>query len=181
MTIEDRLEKYLGQKPKIDSTSYIADSAKIMGDVQIGAYSSIWHNCVLRADINSIVIGEATNIQDGAIIHVADEFPTLIGDYNTIGHGAVIHACKIEDECLIGINAIILDGVHVGSQSIIGASALVTRGMNIPPGSVVMGKPGRVVRMLSPEEQSELRFRAEKYIKVSKAHKQLDSANIYSA
>jgi len=171
--LAQRLARFLGQSPRIDPTAYIAPSATVIGDVRLGAHCSVWPSAVLRGDINYIEVGEGTNIQDGAVIHLADDFPALIGRYVTIGHLAMVHACVIEDECLIGMSATILDGAVIGAQSLVGAGALVTKGAKIPPGSLVLGSPARVLRALTPEERAALRDSAEKYIQVAAAHKNL--------
>lgn len=171
MTVEERLQNYLGQSPRIHETAFIAPSAFVVGDVTVGPRASIWPMCVVRGDINSIRIGEATNVQDGSIIHLADDHGVTIGDYVTIGHAAIIHACTVEDECLIGMRATILDGAVIGRRSIIGACTLVTKDQVIPPGSMVVGSPGKIVRSLSEEEQGHIRYWAEKYTKVAAAHK----------
>lgn len=166
-----RLEQFLGQPPRIHPSAYIAAQATVVGDVRLGAYTSVWHSAVLRGDINYIEVGEGTNIQDGAVVHLADEFPALIGRYVTIGHLAMVHACVVEDECLIGMHATVLDGSVIGAQSLIGAGSLVTKGTKIPPGSLVLGSPARVLRALTAEERAALRDSAEKYIQVAAAHK----------
>jgi carbonic anhydrase/acetyltransferase-like protein (isoleucine patch superfamily) len=170
MTLAERLEKFLGQAPRVDPTAYVAPQATVVGDVRLGAHSSVWPGCVLRGDINYIAVGDGTNIQDGTVVHLADEFPAIIGAYATIGHLAMIHACVVEDECLIGMHATILDGAVVGAQTIVGAGALVTKGMKIPPGSLVVGAPAKIQRTLSTEERASLRHWAEKYIQVAAAH-----------
>jgi len=135
-----------------------------MGDVKLGDHSSVWYNAVLRGDINRIVVGHHTNIQDNAVLHLADEFPCILGHHVTVGHSAIVHACKVGDEVLIGMGAVILDGAVVGKQSLIGAKALVTQGMKIPPGSLVLGAPARVVRRLTPKERAGLKYWADKYV-----------------
>ena len=171
MTTEERLNYYLNQTPKIDDSVYIAPGAVVVGAVTVGAQSSIWYNCVLRGDINRIDIGEGSNIQDGSVVHLADDYGVRIGDYVTVGHMAMIHACTIGNECLIGMHATILDGSEIGEQCIIGAGSLVTKNTKIPPGSMVIGSPAKVIRPLSPQERSEIRKWAEKYVTVSRAHK----------
>ncbi|MBN1962644.1 MAG: gamma carbonic anhydrase family protein [Deltaproteobacteria bacterium] len=171
MNDQERLQKFLGAEPQIDATAYIASSATIVGDVRIGPHASIWYNCVLRGDINSIEVGEASNIQDGSVVHLADDYGVKIGAYVTIGHMAMIHACSIADECLIGMHATILDGAEIGAQSIIGAHALVTQHTKIPPGSLVLGMPAKVVRQLTKDEILQLHVMAEKYIFIAAAHK----------
>lgn len=171
MTPEERLETFLGKEPSIDPTAYIAPEATVIGDVRMGPHSSIWPSAVARGDINYIEIGEGSNVQDGTIVHLADDFPVVIGKHVTIGHAAIIHACVIEDECLIGMGATILDGAIIGHHSIIGANALVTQGTVIPPGSMALGAPAKVVKTLPEEKQAGLRKWAEKYIGVSAAHR----------
>ncbi len=171
MTIEERLEHYLGKNPQIDASAYVAAQATVIGDVTIEAHASVWPGCVLRADINSIRIGEGTNLQDNTVVHLANDYGVVIGKHVTVGHKAMIHACTIEDECLVGMSATILDGSVIGARSIIGAGALVTKSMLVPPGSVVMGMPGKIVKNLSEAEQSQIKHWAEKYMKVAAAHK----------
>lgn len=169
MTLEERFERHLDQSPRIDPSAFIHPSAVIIGDVTIGAKASIWPTCVLRGDINSIEVGEGSNVQDGTIVHLADEYGVRIGNYVTIGHKAMIHACVIGDECLIGMSATILDGAVIGARSIVGAGALVTKGMEVPPGSLVLGMPAKVVKTLDEAAQAGLRDWAEKYIQVAAA------------
>lgn len=171
MTLDEQFATFLARDPVIDATAYVAAGAILLGDVRVGAHASIWPGCVLRGDINSITIGEGTNVQDGTIVHLADDFPVCIGNYVTIGHAAMIHACTIEDECLIGMQATILDGAVIGRNSIIGAHSLITPGTLVPPGSLALGVPA-VVKPLAPERQATLRLWAEKYIKVAAAHRQ---------
>lgn len=171
MTLEEQFATFLAKDPTVDPTAFIAPGATVIGDVRIGPRASIWPGCVLRGDINFIEIGEATNVQDGTIIHLASDHPVRIGKFVTIGHAAMIHACTIEDECLIGMRATILDGAVIGRNSIIGAQALVTRGTIVPPGSLVVGVPGKIQRTLDLEEQAEIRKWAEKYTKVAEAHR----------
>ena len=171
MTTEERLEYYLNQTPEMDASVYIASGAVIVGAVTIGPLSSIWHNCVLRGDINRIEIGKGTNIQDGSVVHLADDYGVQIGHYVTVGHMAMVHACTIGDECLIGMHATILDGSEIGEQCIIGAGSLVTKNTKIPPGSLVIGSPAKVVRPLNSKERADIRKWAEKYVTVSRAHK----------
>ena len=170
MTIQERLAKYLGRTPDTARAAFVAPNATVLGDVTLGPRSSVWYGCVLRGDINSITIGEGTNVQDGTIVHLADDHGVRIGDYTTIGHAAIIHACDIGDECLIGMGATVLDGAKIGDRCIVGANALVTQRFIAPPGSMVLGAPAKVVRPLSVEEQSGLRRWAEKYVVVAQAH-----------
>jgi len=165
---------YLDREPQIHESAFMARNAVVFGDVSIGEESSIWYNCVIRADINRIVIGNQTNIQDGVIIHVADRFGTVVGDWVTVGHRALLHACTIEDEVLIGMGAIVMDGAVVGARSIIGAGAIVTRGTEIPPGSLVLGAPAYVSRVLTQEEQADLKVMAERYVFTSREYLKRD-------
>ncbi len=170
MTTEERLEKYLSQDPVIPDTAYVAKEATVIGDVTIGDQASIWPGCVLRGDINSIRVGDRSNVQDGTILHLADDYGVEIGNDVTIGHAAIIHACKIEDECLVGMGATVMDGSVIGKNSIIGAGSC--NGFNkVPPGSLVLGSPAKVFRSLTPEEQSGIKSWAHKYTKVAAAHK----------
>ena len=170
MTVSERLERFLTKEPTLVDDVFIAPGATVVGDVRLGSRSSVWYGCVLRGDINFIQIGEGTNVQDGSIVHLDDDYPAVVGDYVTIGHAAVIHACIVEDECLIGMNATILDGAVVGRRSIVGAGSLVLQGMKIPSGSLVAGVPAKVKRLLSEEEQDALKPWAEKYVAVAAAH-----------
>ena len=159
-----QLDKFLRKKPRLGQGVYIAKTAVVIGDVTLGAHSSVWYGAVLRGDINRIVIGHHSNIQDNAVLHLADELPCLLGNWVTVGHGAVVHACTVGDEVLVGMGAVILDGAVIGKQSIVGAKALVTQGMKIPPGSLVVGAPARVVRKLTKKECAKLKWWAQKYV-----------------
>ena len=159
-----RLDTFLRKTPKLGKGVYLAKTAVVLGDVTIGAQSSVWYGAVLRGDINRIVVGHHTNIQDNAVLHLAEELPCILGNWVTIGHGAIVHASKVGDEVLVGMGAVILDGAVIGRQSIIGAKALVKQGMNIPPGSLVLGAPARIIRKLSKEERSKLKWWAQHYV-----------------
>ena len=159
-----QLDTFLRKKPTLGKGVYVAKTAVVIGDVTLGAHSSVWYHTVLRGDINRIVIGHHTNIQDNSVLHLADDFPCVLGNWVTVGHGAIVHACTVGDETLVGMGAVILDGAVIGRQSLVGARALVTQGMKIPPGSLVLGAPAKVVRKLSPEERGRLKWWAEKYV-----------------
>jgi carbonic anhydrase/acetyltransferase-like protein (isoleucine patch superfamily) len=161
--VTEQLEAFLRKKPAIGKNVYIARGAVVVGDVTIGDGSSVWYNAVLRGDINRIVIGHNTNIQDNAVLHLAEDYPCLVGNYVTIGHSAIVHACTVGDEVLIGMGATILDGTVIGRQSLIGANALLTQSTQIPPGSLVLGSPAKVMRVLTARERRQLRISAEKY------------------
>jgi len=165
-----RLARHLSCTPDTARALFIAPTASIQGDVVLGEGSSVFYGAVLRGDIAEIRIGEGTNIQDNAVVHLADDLGAYIGNYCTIGHAAIIHACTVGDECLIGMGATVLDGAVVGARSIVGANALVPQGMQIPPRSMVYGSPAKVIRPLRDEELAFLRKSAEKYIEVARAH-----------
>lgn len=161
--LRDQLDTFLRKKPVVGKGAYIARGAVVVGDVTLGEGTSIWYNAVLRGDINRIVIGAHSNIQDNSVVHLADDFPCIIGNYVTVGHSAIVHACTIGDECLIGMGAVVLDGAEVGAQCLIGARALVTQNVKIPAGSLVLGSPAKVVRGLTDEERAGLKYWAQKY------------------
>src|SRR5215831_885775 len=151
--------------PRVHPTAFIDHSAQVIGDVEIGEESSVWMGVVIRGDVHRIRIGRRSNIQDGTIVHVMkDTHPTIIGDEVTIGHAAVVHGCTIEDLCLIGMGAILLNGVRVGTGSIIAAGTLLVEGANIPPRSLVMGSPGKVKRTLSDDEVADIQQYADRYV-----------------
>src|SRR5690349_2983041 len=158
-----QFQTFLHKNPTIGKNVFIAKGAVVFGDVTLGEHSSIWYNALLRGDINRIVVGHHTNIQDNAVLHLADEYPCLVGNYVTIGHCAIVHACTVGDEVLVGMGATILDGAVIGDQTLIGANALVTQKTQIPAGSLVLGTPAKVVRSLTAKEREELRVSAEKY------------------
>jgi gamma-carbonic anhydrase len=162
--LDKQLDRFLRAKPKLGAGVYIAKGAVVLGDVRLGDYSSVWYNAVVRGDINYIEVGHHTNIQDNAVLHLADEYPCILGNYVTVGHSAVVHACTLGNEVLVGMGAIVLDGAVIGDQCLIGANALVTGGMQVPAGSLLLGSPAKVVRALSAEERSELKHWADKYV-----------------
>jgi carbonic anhydrase/acetyltransferase-like protein (isoleucine patch superfamily) len=159
------LRSYKGTVPTVDATAFVDPSAQVIGDVHIGAESSVWMNVVIRGDVHRIRIGRRSNIQDLTMVHVMREtHPTIIGDEVTVGHSAVLHGCTIEDRVLIGMGAMLLNGAHIGADSVVAAGSLVTEGTRIPPRSLVMGRPGKVTRELSPEEVAEIRWYADNYV-----------------
>ncbi len=176
MTLEERLEKYLAKDPQVAPTAYVSKHAVLIGDVTIGENASVWPGCVLRADINSIELGEGSNMQDGTMVHLADDAGVKIGKDTTIGHGAIIHGCEIGDECLIGMGAIVLDKVVIGNNCIIGANALVTKNSIIPDGSLVLGSPAKVVKQLDEETKKGLGYWSKKYQKLAQANKAKEEA-----
>jgi carbonic anhydrase/acetyltransferase-like protein (isoleucine patch superfamily) len=159
--------EYLGKRPQIGAGVFLADSARVIGDTEIGEHSSIWFGSVLRGDINRVVIGHHTNIQDNSVCHVADQFACGVGNYVTVGHHVILHGCTVGDEVLVGMGAVLMNGVVVGKQSIIGAAALLTEGLQVPPGSLVYGSPARVVSQLGPTERDQIKGWAEKYCRLA--------------
>lgn len=156
--------------PSVPPSVFIAPGAIVLGGVEIGQDSSVWYTAVLRGDINRIVLGEQTNVQDGSVLHVSDDFACVLGDRVTVGHRAVVHACTVGHEVLVGMGAVILDGAQIGPRSIIAAGALVTKGTVIPAGSLVVGSPARVVRALTPEEMAGNAKLALKYVEISRRY-----------
>jgi carbonic anhydrase/acetyltransferase-like protein (isoleucine patch superfamily) len=151
--------------PVVDSTAYVDDSAQVIGDVTIGAESSLWMNVVVRGDVHRITIGRRSNLQDGTIVHVMrDTHPTAIGDEVTIGHAANVHGCTIHDRVLIGMGAILLNGVEVGEDSIVAAGSLLAEETRVPPRSLIMGSPGKVRRALTDAEVASIRDYADRYV-----------------
>ena len=159
-----QLDRFLARQPCLGKGVYLARTAVVVGDVTIGDHSSVWYNAVVRGDINRIIIGHHTNIQDNAVLHLADDYPCVLGNYVTVGHSAIVHACRVGDEVLVGMGVVILDGAVVGRQSLIGAKALVKQGMKIPPGSLVLGAPAKIVRKLTAQERAGLKYWATKYV-----------------
>jgi carbonic anhydrase/acetyltransferase-like protein (isoleucine patch superfamily) len=170
MTFDQRIARFLGESPRLHPTAFVARGATVIGDVSLGEESSVWFHAVLRGDLNRIVIGPRSNVQDGAIVHLADEFGTTVGEWVTIGHKAILHACTVDDEVLVGMGAIILDGAEIGARSIIGAGALITGGKKIPPGSLVLGSPAKVARALDLGEQQGIKNWAERYVQLSRVY-----------
>lgn len=154
--------------PAIHPSTFIAQGAVVLGAASLGEESSVWYGSVIRADINRIIVGAQSNVQDGSVLHVSDDCPCELGERVTVGHRAVVHACRVHDEVLVGMSATILDGAVIGARSIIAAGALVTKGMQVPEGSLVLGSPARVVRTLSLDEQRGNHRLAMKYVQVSR-------------
>lgn len=159
------LRPYRGIMPTVHESAYVDQTAQVIGDVTVGPESSLWMNVVVRGDVHWIRIGARTNLQDGTIVHVMrGTHPTTLGDEVTVGHAAVIHGCTVEDRCLIGMGAILLNGVRVGSDSIVAAGSLLPEGLEVPPRSLVMGSPGRVRRPLTDAEVASIRDYAHRYV-----------------
>ena len=169
------IQPFENKRPKIDPSAFISEKATIIGDVEIGARSSVWPNAVIRGDTQPIKIGENTNIQDNAVIHAPSNFasPVTIGKNVSIGHSVVLHGCEIGDNCLIGIHAVILDKTKVGSWVLVGAGAVVTSNMVIPPRSLVVGVPGIVVRQLNNDDLKYIEENAKNYVILAEAYRKM--------
>jgi len=166
-------EKNKEKTPQIDDSAYIAPTAALIGDVVIGKNSSIWFHAVLRGDLNSIIIGNDSNIQDGCLLHVTHELPVVIENRVTIGHGAIVHGCHIESDCLIAMGAVILDGAHIGQGSLIAAGAVVSPNTKIPPRSLVMGVPAKVAREMTEEDLNRTKFNWQHYVEYGRIYRQI--------
>jgi carbonic anhydrase/acetyltransferase-like protein (isoleucine patch superfamily) len=165
------LRAFKGKRPVIGRGVFLAETCVVIGDVEIGDESSIWYGTVVRGDVMAIRIGARTSIQDGTIVHVTGgRFGTTIGSDCTVGHGAIIHACTVEDLCLIGMGAILLDGARIGRGSLVGAGALVTPGTDIPPGSLVVGSPAKVKRPVNDKEREQIEFGAAHYVLLTRTY-----------
>jgi len=164
------IANFLHHTPRIDPTAFIAPSADVIGRVTLHELTSIWYHATLRGDINEIVIGPRSNVQDNVVIHLADDYGCHVGELVTVGHSAILHACTVKDEVLIGMGAIVLDGAVIGERSIVGAGALVTGGTVVPPGSLVLGSPAKVVRTLDAAEQADVKKWALKYVEGSRRY-----------
>lgn len=154
--------------PTIPESAFIAASADVIGKVTLGEESSVWYQVTLRGDINEITIGPRSNVQDNAVIHLADDFGCHVGELVTVGHSAILHACTVQSEVLVGMGACVLDGSVIGPRSIIGANALVTGGTVVPEGSLVLGSPAKVVKTLDLKQQADIKTWAEKYVRNSR-------------
>lgn len=159
------IKGFRGKFPKVDKTVYVASSAELIGEVEVGENSSIWNGVVLRGDMHYIKIGKNSSVQDNSVMHgTADDYPTIVGNNVTIGHGAVVHGCKIGDNCLIGMGAIILEGAEIGDWCIIGAGSVVTEGSRIPDESIVLGVPGKVVGKVTEEHKKRIEKNRKAYL-----------------
>ena len=162
---------FAGKRPQLGHAVFLAETCAVIGDVVVGEESSIWYGTVVRGDVMPIRIGARTSIQDNTVIHVTSDFSgTMIGNDCTVGHSAIIHACTVEDFCLIGMGSIILDGAVIGRGSLVGAGALVTPGTNIPPGSLVLGSPAQVKRPRNSKEREQIEYGAKHYVELARAY-----------
>ena len=165
------IRTFRGKTPQLDASVFVAENAAIIGDVVIGADSSIWYGTQVRGDVMPIRIGARTSIQDNSVVHVTSDFSgTDIGSDCTVGHNAIIHACTVEDFCLIGMGSILLDGCRIGTGSLVGAGALVTPGTHIPPGSLVLGSPAKVKRPLTDKEREQIDYGGKHYVELARAY-----------
>ena len=166
------IRSFRGHTPRIPKSCFVDESAQVIGDVQLGEGASIWFNCVLRGDVNPIRIGARSNIQDLSLIHVlSNRYGTTIGEDVTVGHHVVLHGCTLGNRVLVGMGAILLDGVEVGDDCIIAAGALLTPGTKIPAGSLVLGSPAKVKRALTDEERASLPASAANYVRYAEEHR----------
>ncbi len=170
MSVQERLARFLGKTPDVGGAVFVAKNATVVGDVALGPGSSVFYGAVLRADINAIVVGARSNLQDNVVVHLSDAAGVVVGDDCTVGHSAILHACTLEDGCLVGMGATVLDGARIGAGSLVGANSMVPQGFSCPPGSLVFGSPAKVVRPLSVAEREGLLKMAAKYTEVAKAH-----------
>ena len=157
---------------RIHETAWVAPSADVMGDVTLEERSSVWYGCVLRGDIGPIVVGPGTNIQDLSVVHVLEDAGCTIGADVGVGHRVVLHACTVEDGCLIGMGSVILDRARIGAGSVVGAGAVVPEGMQVPPGSLVLGVPAKVVRTVDETLRARIRMTAEHYVELARKHRE---------
>lgn len=160
-----------GVKPKIHPTAFIHETAEIIGKVTIEKDASVWPYCVLRGDVDEIVVGEGTNVQDNTVIHTNEGLPTILGKGISVGHSVILHGCKVKDDCIIGMGAILLDGVTVEEECIVGAGAVVSPKTVVAKGSMALGIPARVIRSLRPDEIEHIKWNAKEYLKLSDAHR----------
>jgi gamma-carbonic anhydrase len=163
------------ESPVLDPSVFVASGARLIGNITIGELSSVWYNAVLRADINRIVIGVSSNIQDGAILHLENELGCYVGNHVTVGHGAILHGCTIDDAVVVGMGAIVLNGAVIGTGSIIGAGAVIKEVAQIPPYSLVVGIPGKIVRTLPLDTVAQNIAWAIKYVRLAQEHQKTSS------
>jgi carbonic anhydrase/acetyltransferase-like protein (isoleucine patch superfamily) len=170
------IRSHRGIRPRIAASAYVDPGAQVIGDVVVGERSSIWPNATVRGDVNSIRIGQETNIQDNCCLHgELDLYPVIVGDRVTVGHSVVLHGCVVEDDCLIGIGAIVLNGARLGRGCVVAAGALVTEGMAAPPGSLILGVPGKVRRQVTEEERERFRKNNANYLRYGQIYKEEES------
>lgn len=165
------IRPYGGISPRVDPSAFVEATAVLVGDVEIGADSSVWFYAVVRGDVHPVRIGARTNLQDGVIVHVtAGTHPTHVGDGVTVGHAAVLHGCRVGNHALVGMRSVVLDGAEVGEESLVGAGSVVAPGTRVPPRTLVLGSPARTVRPLTSDEVAKLRASADNYVHYASAY-----------
>ncbi|MEU3892103.1 gamma carbonic anhydrase family protein [Streptomyces sp. NPDC029041] len=162
-----------GREPEIDETAFVAPTASVIGSVTLGAGASVWYGAVVRGDVEAISVGASSNVQDNCTLHADPGFPVTVGERVSIGHNAVVHGATVEDDCLIGMGATVLNGAVIGAGSLVAAQALVPQGMVVPPGSLVAGVPAKVRRELSEEEKQGVTLNGTMYAELAKAHREV--------
>ncbi|WP_320784460.1 gamma carbonic anhydrase family protein [Streptomyces sp. CRN 30] len=160
-----------GREPEVDAEAFVAPTASVVGDVRVAAGASVWYGAVLRGDVERITVGASSNVQDNCTLHADPGFPVTIGERVSVGHNAVVHGARVEDDCLIGMGATVLNGAVIGAGSLVAAQALVPQGMEVPPGSLVAGVPAKVRRELSQEEREGLTLNGTLYAELAKTHR----------
>ncbi len=160
-----------GVAPRMADSAWVADNAQVMGDVALGEGASVWFGATVRGDTETITIGEGSNVQDGSVLHADHGFPLTIGARVTVGHQVMLHGCTIGDESLIGIGTVVLNGARIGRHCLVGAGSLVTEGKEFPDGSMILGRPAKVVRELTPEQIDGLRMSAAHYIENARRYR----------
>ncbi|MFC9503570.1 gamma carbonic anhydrase family protein [Streptomyces sp. NPDC057002] len=162
-----------GREPQVDPEAFVAPTASVIGGVTLGTGASVWYGAVLRGDVESISVGASSNVQDNCTLHADPGFPVTVGERVSIGHNAVVHGATVEDDCLIGMGATVLNGAVIGAGSLVAAQALVPQGMVVPPGSLVAGVPAKVRRELSEEERQGVTLNGTMYAELAKAHREV--------
>jgi carbonic anhydrase/acetyltransferase-like protein (isoleucine patch superfamily) len=170
------IRPYKEMRPSLGARAWVDASAQVIGDVELGEDASVWMNSVVRGDVNRIRIGARTNVQDGCVLHVTRQHPTVLAEDVTVGHAVTLHGCTVERLCLVGIGAIVLTGAVVGEESIVAAGALVPEGMVVPARSIVMGVPAKVRRAVTEEERAGLRGYAERYVRYKDDYRAVEGA-----
>lgn len=168
---ESRLLPFEGHSPRLEESAWIAPGATVVGDVRLGERSSVWYGAILRGDTDPITVGDRTNIQDGAVLHADPGFPANIGSGCVVGHRAILHGCTVEDECLVGMNATVLNGARIGAGSVVGAGAVVPEGREFPPRSLILGIPAKQRGEVDDDQLREIRRGAAEYVERAAAHR----------
>lgn len=164
---------HMGKRPKIHKTSFVAENAQIIGNVELGEHSSVWFGAVLRGDVNKIRIGKNSNIQDNSVLHGTETNSTSVNEGVSVGHGAIVHGCRIKSNCIIGMGSVILSGAVVGENCIIAAGAVVKENENIPPGSLVAGVPAKIMRKLTEKDIEKIKNNALEYLRLKREYRNL--------